>query len=427
MTGMWCRRSLDQAQDRRPRLRVLSRVVGRASVLPALALLTVFVVMRATTLYAEVDGKALPADPLAGRQVFLQKGCQTCHAVWGEGGSLGPDLGKGGVWHSVMQLAGVLWNHSPEMIEKMRERRMSRPVISSKEMADLAAFLYFLNYFDAPGDSVRGKLLFVEKGCSKCHALGGGGASVGPALDKYKQLASPLFLARAMWSRGPAMAKKMAELRVPRPELRGADLADLLAYIQTASTDRSTDKVYMVPGSPARGENVFAEKGCVKCHAVRGVGGHVGPDLGTKGLHKSVTEIAGLMWDHEPAMWARMQESGIALPAFSDQEISDVIAYLFFLQYFDPRGDVSKGREIYIEKGCVLCHYTPRGADKRLAPDLSTSAALGSPIELSSAMWNHAPAMEAQIRERGLPWPRFQDDDVRDLVEYLRSLGASQP
>jgi hypothetical protein len=42
-------------------------------------------------------------------------------------------------------------------------------------------------------------------------------------------------------------------------------------------------------------------------------------------------------------------------------------------------------------------------------------------------MWNHAPAMEAQIRERGLPWPRFRDGDVRDLVEYLRSLRSTQP
>src|SRR5512140_1901194 len=178
-----------------------SEAFGRARAV--LALLAALITMHATALGAEVDRKALPADPLAGRQVFLQKGCQTCHAVWGEGGSLGPDLGKGGVWHSVMQLAGVLWNHSPEMIEKMRERRMSRPVISGTEMADLAAFLYFLNYFDAPGDAVRGKLLFTDKGCSKCHALGAG-ASIGPALDKYKQLASPLFLARAMWSRGPA-------------------------------------------------------------------------------------------------------------------------------------------------------------------------------------------------------------------------------
>jgi mono/diheme cytochrome c family protein len=391
-----------------------------------LTLLAAAFLLAAPALCAEVERTVLPADPLAGRQVFLAKGCQTCHAVWGEGGSLGPDLGKEGVWHSVMQLAGVLWNHSPEMIEKMRERRISRPTISSAEMADLAAFLYFLNYFDAPGDPVRGKLLFSQKGCATCHAVGRSEPRIGPALDKYKHLASPLFLARAMWSSGPPMARKMAELRVPRPELRGADLADILSYIQTASSEGSIDRTYMVPGSPARGQHVFAEKGCTKCHAIRGAGGHVGPDLGTKGLHKSVTEIAGVMWNHEPAMWARMQESAIVLPAFSDQEISDVIAYLFFLQYFDPPGDVGRGRELYIDKGCVLCHYAPRGAEKRFAPDLSTSPALASPLDLSSAMWNHAPVMEEQIRERGLPWPRFQDDDVRDLVEYLRSLGAPQ-
>lgn len=401
--------------------------MGCGLLLRGLVLLAIVFLVPTRALCAEAAQKVLPADPLVGRQVFLQKGCQACHAIWGEGGSLGPDLGKEGVWNSVMQLAGVLWNHSPEMIEKMRERRMNRPMISSAEMADLAAFLYFLDYFDAPGDPVRGKLAFTEKGCGKCHAVGNMPVHVGPALDHYKHLASPLFLARAMWSRGSAMAKKMAELRVPRPELRGTDLADILSYIETASAEGSIAKIYMVPGSPARGEAVFAEKHCATCHAVKGSGGHIGPDLVTKGLHRSVTEIAGLMWNHEPAMWARMQESGISLPDFSDQEISDLIAYLFFLQYFDPAGDVARGRELYIEKGCVLCHYAPRGAERRFAPDLSTSAALGSPLELSSAMWNHAPVMEAQIRERGLPWPRFQGEDVRDLVEYLRSLKLPEP
>src|SRR5512144_758982 len=147
----------------------------------ALTLLAAAFLLAAQAVCTEVERTALPADPLAGRQIFLQKGCQGCHAVWGEGGSLGPDLGKEGVWHSVMQLAGVLWNHSPEMIEKMRERRMSRPMISSAEMADLAAFLYFLNYFDAPGDPVRGKLLFSQKGCGTCHAVGSSEARSGPA------------------------------------------------------------------------------------------------------------------------------------------------------------------------------------------------------------------------------------------------------
>jgi cytochrome c2 len=403
------------------------RPVRRYSLIVTYVLLLGTLCLYPAMLHAQIGTEALPTDPLAGKQVFVEKGCTKCHAIWGEGGTLGPDLGKGGVWHSVMQLAGVLWNHSPEMIEKMRERRIIRPSISTAEMGELAAFLYFLNYFDPPGEPGKGEVLFADKQCGKCHAVGGRGGHVGPALDTYKRFASPLFLAGAMWRHGAAMGRKMGESNVPRPGFGDGDLAHILAYIQNVSTERSTEKVYMVPGSPARGGKVFTGKGCVRCHAVRGTGGHIGPDLGRMELHRSVTEIAGLMWNHQPAMWAKMQALGIPLPEFSDQEISDIIAYLFFLQYFDPPGDVAKGQQLFMDKGCVLCHYAPRSAEKRFAPDLSASAALSSPVALSSAMWNHAPVMEAQIRERGLPWPRFRGDEVRDLVEYLRSLNAAQP
>lgn len=375
---------------------------------------------------AEGNG-SLPDDPLAGRRVFIEKGCNDCHAIWGRGGTLGPDLGGSAAWHSVPQLAGILWNHSPEMIEKMRERRMPRPLVSTAEMADLAAFLYFLNYFDPPGDPEKGKVTFTQKGCIQCHSVGGQGGGTGPALDGYKAFASPLFLARAMWSHGPEMLRKMGQNRIPRPQFAGHEIADIFAYLQKASTEMSIQRVYMMVGSPSRGAKVFAEKGCAGCHGVWGNGGHVGPDLGEKIAHTSVTEVVGLMWNHGPAMWKKMEEMKIPFPRFSDTELSDLIAYVFFLQYFDPRGDVVKGQEVFVEKGCILCHYAPRGAEKLLAPDLTRSAALSSPVGLASAMWNHAPAMEAQLRERGLPWPRFQGDDVRDLVAYLRSKRNSQP
>lgn len=404
----------------------MSTVLQRVLAVFAILLSALFL-WPAKTLYAQEGTDALPGDPLAGRQVFLYKGCEKCHTIWGEGGTLGPDLGKVGMWYSVMQLAGALWNHSPEMIEKMRERHIPRPTISTAEMADLTAFLYFLNYFDPPGEPAKGEILFSQKGCGQCHVVGGNGGGIGPTLDRYKRFASPLFLARAMWSHGPAMAGKMQEMNVPRPRFAERDLAHIFAYIQRVSAEKSTEKVYMVPGSPARGKKVFTDKGCVQCHAIRGAGGRIGPDLGREELNKSVTEIAGLMWNHGPKMWAKMQALKIPLPQFSDQEVSDLVAYLFFLQYFDPPGNVVKGQGLYMEKGCVLCHYAPRGAERPLAPDLSRSPAISSPLELCSALWNHAPVMEAQIRERGLLWPRFRGDEVRDLVEYLRSLKASQP
>jgi len=372
------------------------------------------------------DGNVLPADPLSGRIVFSEKGCIRCHAIWAQGGNLGPDLARSGVRLSVLQLAGVLWNHSPAMVEKMRERRIERPVLNTHEMAELASFLYFLDYLDLPGEPEAGAAKFAQKGCIKCHTLGGKGGGVGPALDKYKRFASPLFMIRAMWSHGPAMSGTMAAMHVQRPRFEGRDLADIAAYIQQASSDTAVSRVYMVPGSPDKGEKVFAEKGCIKCHAVRGAGGHVGPDLGELELHQGITEIAGRMWNHGPRMWGKMQAMNIAIPQFSDREVSDLLAYLYFLRYYDPPGDAVRGQRIFMEKGCVVCHYAPAGG-KSVGPDLSRSHAISSPVELCSAMWNHAPKMEALIRERGLRWPQFRDDDVRDLVAYLRSAAKARP
>jgi len=417
-------RAVTNASAMRSQRRTARNFILRSAIagLVATTVLYLATPLRAQDANAQAAG-ILPTDPLAGRAVFSEKGCIKCHAIWGQGGDLGPDMARAGVRLSMLQLAGVLWDHTPAMIEKMRERRIERPALSTQEMADLAAFLYFLNYLDLPGDPEAGEAVFAKQGCVKCHSIGGTGGHVGPSLDKYKKFASPLFMIRAMWSHGPAMASKMAGLGITRPRFQGHDLADVAAYLRQASSEADVNKVYLVPGSPARGQKTFADKGCVKCHAIHGEGGHAGPDLGQLELHQGITEIAGLMWNHAPQMWSRMEAMKIAIPQFSDREISDLLAYLYFLRYYDPPGDAVKGQRIFMEKGCVLCHYAPIGG-KPTGPDLSHSHAISSPVELCSAMWNHAPKMEAMIRERGLPWPQFRDDEVRDLVAYLRSAAA---
>lgn len=139
---------------------------------------------------------------------------------------MGPDLGRHGVWSSVMQLAGVLRNHSPAMIEKMRERRLVRPRFTADELADLIAFLYDLNYFDPPGNADQGKRLFVQKACSACLSVGGDGGNLDSALDRYKRFASPLVLARTMWSHGPAMEQHIQILGLPWPRFQGNEVRE---------------------------------------------------------------------------------------------------------------------------------------------------------------------------------------------------------
>jgi mono/diheme cytochrome c family protein len=372
------------------------------------------------------DGE-LPSNPFVGRQLFISKGCNQCHAIWGEGGSLGPDLGQVGVFHSVMELAGVLWNHSPQMIEKMRERHIARPGISPEEMGNLAAFLYFLNYFDPPGDAREGERLFSADGCVRCHRLGGQGGGVGPPLDGLAAFSSPLALAGAMWRHGPQMAERMKALDVARPKFTDREITHLFAYVRQAAP--STGRRYLAPGNPAAGRSVFEQKRCGTCHAVRGHGPKIGPDLGEIPLHEGLSEIVGRMWNHGPEMWKEMRSHGVEMPEFTDQELSDLIAYLHFVQYFDPPGNPSEGRVLFAAKGCITCH-SAAGEGGTIAPDLSQSQAVSSPIEWASRMWNHAPAMEQLLKERELPWPRFAPGEMRDLVAYLRlgsTVGATPP
>src|SRR4029450_12919856 len=68
-----------------------------------------------------------------------------------------------------------------------------------------------------------------------------------------------------------------------------------------------------VPGQdPASGARVFESAGCVKCHAVAGSGGKVGPDLSHTARAHSFYDLAAAMWNHLPRMTARMQQMGIA-------------------------------------------------------------------------------------------------------------------
>jgi len=57
-------------------------------------------------------------------------------------------------------------------------------------------------------------------------------------------------------------------------------------------------------------------------------------------------------------------------------------------------------------------------------PDLSQSEVLRTPLGLATAMWDHAPAMYAQIQSAHVEWPRFEGDEMRDLSVYLRTLAS---
>ncbi|MBI4735784.1 MAG: c-type cytochrome [candidate division NC10 bacterium] len=375
---------------------------------------------------AHAGEPALP-DPVEGSRLFVGKGCVLCHAVDGEGGKIGPDLGRISTGRSLLGIAAVMWNHSPIMTERIKEVKATRPKLTSKEMANLFAFLTYTGYLDAPGDPKRGADMFRDRGCLRCHAVGSAGGGVGPSLDRFKRYVSPISLATAMWNHGPQMQAMMQQLGITRPQLSGGDIADLLAFIRSAGRGGPEGAIYLLPGNPQTGARVFEEKRCATCHGGRDAPGGIGPSLRRtrEGQKRGLTEVGALMWNHGPAIWKKMAELGIPVPNLTGQEMADLVAHLYSLHYFDEPGKSARGRDTFASKGCAACHG-PAGRGGAGAPDLTKTLGKASPIEIAAAMWNHGSAMAQEARTRGLPWPNLEGRDLADLVEFLRAGGRKK-
>lgn len=374
--------------------------------------------------YAE-EKYTLPQNPLEGVHLFLNKGCINCHAIKGYGGVGGSDLGKTNTGISLMDMAGIMWNHAPYMAAAMKERKVVWPKFNGKEMAMLIAYLYYVDYFDEPGNPEVGKKIFEEKKCVKCHNINQENIKkIGPSLDKFSKNSSVVTITQSMWNHGPKMAVKMEALGIQRPGFEGKEIIDLLAYIRNESKGEPGEMGYVLPGNPKEGRKLFLKKNCIRCHSIREEGGKIGPDLSEKSkeLYRSVSQVAGIMWNHGPGMWAKMKEMGIELPEFSANEMADLIAFLYFIRYFDEEGDPMKGLRLVNEKQCISCHSS-KGEVGNAGGDLTKVEDISSPIDFAAKMWNHAPYIYNKVKENKIiGWPLFQKGEMASLLSYLEAL-----
>lgn len=362
-------------------------------------------------------------DPLAGSRIFGEKGCSKCHAIFGVGGALGPDLARIPRARSFYDLAAGMWNHLPKMTEQMRKAGIARPHLSPSEVGDLIAFLYTVNYFEPAADPKEGRQVFMQKRCVTCHQVGGIGGVLGPAFDSLGQYNSPIFFATAMWNHGPSMAEAMRAKGIERPRFNEAELRNLMAFIRSASPASGKEPLYILPGRPDQGQNLFVQKGCIECHSVKGRGGQAGGELAQRGTRLSMAQFALSMWNKAPAMIKEMTRRKIPLPQLQAGEMADIIAYLYSVQYFAKPGDSRRGQELAVSKGCLRCHSVA-GKGGKVGPDFERTKELDQPVTVVSAMWNHASGMEEKMREKSINWPVFTEQEMSDLVAYLQSFGG---
>jgi mono/diheme cytochrome c family protein len=364
-------------------------------------------------------------DPLAGSRIFATR-CATCHATSGMGGGVGPDLGRSARQRSFFDLAAAMWNHLPRMTQRMQQSGVVRPALDAREAADLIGFLYTLNYFDPAGNPQTGRQLFTVKRCVVCHQVDGVGGDVGPSLDHLTRFASPMFVAAAMWNHGPRMSEAMLTHQIQRPTFTGPELRDLIAFLAPASAAAPEGPLYVLPGRPDEGRRLFVAKRCLDCHAVSGQGGSVGPELAGRGLRRSLLEFAAAMWNKAPSMQAVSQVRGMTLPELRAEEMADIVAYLYTIEYFAPPGSISRGWRVLADKGCLTCHgvYGERG---KTASDLTRARAMETPGGVVAALWNHAVSSPPAPGGGKQPWPRFSGSEMADMIALFQSMRRAQP
>ena len=263
----------------------------------------------------------------AGRRVFTDKRCVTCHQVGGVGGVTGPGLDGLKRAATPIALAAAMWNHAPQMTETMKTKGVPRPSLSGTDLRDLMAYvdptagavgdtpLYVL-----PGNPQRGRALFTEKRCAGCHAASGQGGRSAPDLADRRIGGTPIDFAAAMWNKAPAMVSAMQSAGVAPPQLHPAEVADILAYLYSVR--------YTAGGESRKGLAVATAKGCLGCHSVRGEGGKTAGDLAR--ARSAVTPGGALaaLWNHTFIGAASSASGRAPWATMTGDELADLIAFL---------------------------------------------------------------------------------------------------
>src|SRR5947209_1118172 len=239
------------------------------------------------------------------------------------------------------------------------------------------------------GDSARGARLFDQERCVQCHSVNGRGGKMGADFARLVNRSyTPAQFATTMWNHAPVMwgameaagIRRATGRRTARQELTTEQPTDMQAWLRSLPETKGLESRFSNT-SDRDGNRIFETKGCVNCH--------VGKLALEDRLHNmTLTDIAVDMWNHAPRMVK-------PTPTLSQEEMRELLSFLWMRQFVYPTGSAAKGKEIFQARRCADCHAGGTNG----APQLPGQARHYSEVSIISAIWGHGPQMLTRMKQ----------------------------
>lgn len=192
----------------------------------------------------------------------------------------------------------------------------------------------------------------------------------------------------------------------------------LLVLALPMSGVASAGDAVAVPDDPLQGRILFESKQCHRCHGITGSGAGIGPDLGAGHFEGSLLELGAALWNHVPGMSVSFETADLPWPEMSEQESTQLFAFLYFIDYLGHPGNAARGERVF-DGNCGACHAIG-GGEAQVGPDLAELRRFASPLYVAQEIWNHGPSMFESMRRLRMTPPTFRDGELADLSAFIR-------
>jgi nitric oxide reductase subunit C len=191
---------------------------------------------------AQTNSAGITPAVARGKHLWEDNNCMGCHTILGEGAYYAPELTRVHSRRGAQFIRAML--RDPESMYP-GQRKMVTYDFTDAEIDDLVAFLAWIDGMDlngfppAPTITMTGspaspatqsnRPQTFDQMCTACHAVGGRGGSIGPALDGVATRRDRVYLAR--WLHDPGQVKPGTTM--PNLHLTEAQIGSLVDYLST--------------------------------------------------------------------------------------------------------------------------------------------------------------------------------------------------